>query len=700
LIAHDFSVVAGKLTRTAGPLYLMFATYFIVVWLAAAAVLVCKWRNSDGLARAQLRYVAIGMISANVLSIVTNLILPLTTGRSTYTWLGPIFGLIFIGITAHAVIRHRAMDLRLFVHRGLAMAVATCVSLAPVIAFAIAIWPRLSDHFGRDELIGASCALIAASLLTPLTRDGISRLLDTYLYRRRANYQRTLRRTSRYLTRLLDLNVVVSFIAEAATVVGVDAVTVYLRKDRRFILAGTRSQYRDTDFLAPDTLPPLIVSALTQESDALVRDELENSDGGRQFAARELRTLGWSVLLPILFDNAVIGAIVVGPKLSGDPFYLQDVDLLMTLANQAGTAIKNAQLYTEAVLANEYVENIVSTIESGVIAIDAAGQIALFNRAAQQLTGLEAVRGRDRAVSVLPEPLATLLTQTLGDGERRTQPDIELTADGTTKPVLCTTSALRDPAGKLLGAVAVFSDLTPLKELEDQRRRAERLAYFEVLASSLAHEIKNPLVAIKTFTQLIPRRREDDRFIDEFTRIASREIERMERLLRRLRTLSRPSTRPKQHIDLRSPIRDAVEFIRPAFEEKRVALHASLGSRSTAIFGDHAELEELFLNLLINGRDATPPGGAVTVELAEVGGAARVVVSDNGSGVPTEVIGRIFDPFFTTKQGGVGLGLTICAGIATSHHANLRAANSQAGGATFIFEVPLAPALTTPAPLG
>jgi PAS domain S-box-containing protein len=448
-------------------------------------------------------------------------------------------------------------------------------------------------------------------------------------------------------------------------------------------------------------MPAIIWTRLTAENRSIIADELiaARSDEDRELQ-KELSNLNWAIVLPILFDNAVIGAIVVGPKLSGDPFYPQDVDLLMTLANQAGTAIKNAQLYTEVVLANEYVENIVSTIESGVIAIDAGGRIALFNRAAQQLTGLEAVRARDHAVSVLPEPLATLLTQTLGDGERRTQPDIELTADGTTRPVLCTTSALRDPAGKLLGAVAVFSDLTPLKELEDQRRRAERLAYFEVLASSLAHEIKNPLVAIKTFTQLIPRRREDERFIDEFTRIVSREIERMERLLRRLRTLSRPSTRPKQHIDLRSPIRDAVEFIRPAFEEKRVALRASLGSRSTAIFGDHAELEELFLNLLINGRDATPPGGAVTVEVAEVGGAARVVVSDNGSGVPTEIISRIFDPFFTTKQGGVGLGLTICAGIATSHHANLRAGNSPAGGATFIFEVPLAPALTAPAPLG
>ena len=113
-----------------------------------------------------------------------------------------------------------------------------------------------------------------------------------------------------------------------------------------------------------------------------------------------------------------------------------------------------------------------------------------------------------------------------------------------TRPVICTTSPLREPAGAVLGAVAVFSDLTPVKELEAARRRAERLAYFELLASGIAHEIKNPLVSIKTFAQLLPRRRHDDRFVEDFGRIADREIGRMEQLLERLRRLARPHDTP------------------------------------------------------------------------------------------------------------------------------------------------------------
>jgi len=152
------------------------------------------------------------------------------------------------------------------------------------------------------------------------------------------------------------------------------------------------------------------------------------------------------------------------------------------------------------VLINEYLQNIVGTIESGVVAINRAGHVTIFNRAAEQLTGLgiDAILGR--AIAELPAALRQPLAATAEDGQARVLAEVELAKPGgSTLPVLCLTSPLRDPAGGLLGAVAVFSDLTALKQLEMERRRAERLAYFEVLAAGIGHEIKNPLVAIKTF---------------------------------------------------------------------------------------------------------------------------------------------------------------------------------------------------------
>src|SRR5207244_9949141 len=141
-------------------------------------------------------------------------------------------------------------------------------------------------------------------------------------------------------------------------------------------------------------------------TDEIGRDRLS---GGRERLHNALTQLNWALVLPLVSEATVIGAIVVGPKLSGDPFYPQDLDLLMTLANQAGVAVKNAQLYARVVLANEYINSIVATIESGVVAIDATGQIELFNRAAAQLIGLATEQTLGQPVSILPPCLRDAL---------------------------------------------------------------------------------------------------------------------------------------------------------------------------------------------------------------------------------------------------------------------------------------------------
>src|SRR5947208_4577466 len=169
--------------------------------------------------------------------------------------------------------------------------------------------------------------------------------------------------------------------------------------------------------------------------DLLLTDEIarERLCGARERLHDALTRLNWALVLPLVSEDMVIGALVVGPKLSGDPFYPQDLDLLMTLANQAGIAVKNAQLYAQVVLANEHLNNIVSTIESAVVAIDATGQVTLFNRAAEQLTGIRAEQARHQAVSVLPACVGATLPQTVGDGRLRTQPGVAR-SDGSTKP--------------------------------------------------------------------------------------------------------------------------------------------------------------------------------------------------------------------------------------------------------------------------
>jgi two-component system nitrogen regulation sensor histidine kinase GlnL len=530
-------------------------------------------------------------------------------------------------------------------------------------------------------------ALLGGGMLVPHARAGALRLLEHYAYRPMTDYQATVQDMSKALTHEVDRTALLHFLVTQLTrIAQPEGVAIYVSEGSTGTVLARHVTPSDA-FRVPDPLPGSIQRALRAR-----REVIEAPDGHPLLAE-----LHWALVLPLIADGAVIGAIALGPKRSGDAYYPQDLRLLRTLANQAGMAIKNAQLYAEVVLAHEYIGNIVATINSGVIAVTAAGRITLFNRAAEHLTGLGAEALRAGSMSALPGCLSEPLTRTMAEGRPISCPEIALTAGGATRPVICAASPLRDTTGAILGGVAVFSDLSPVKERENARRRAEKLAYLESLASGLAHEIKNPLVSIKTFVQLIPLRLADAKWLEDFSRLVEREIERIERLLNQLATLSRTSSRPQRELDLRHPIQEALELVEPALTAKGIAVAARLGDGEHTVLGDYDELKQLAHNLLINALEHTPPEGTVTVELTAAAGRVTLTVADTGPGIPTEFLERVFDPFFTTRARGTGLGLAICQGIATAHGARMRAANAPMQGAVFAIEFPLAE-VGTPAP--
>jgi two-component system sensor histidine kinase AtoS len=199
------------------------------------------------------------------------------------------------------------------------------------------------------------------------------------------------------------------------------------------------------------------------------------------------------------------------------------------------------------------------------------------------------------------------------------------------------------------------------------------------------------LVAIKTFAQLLPRRANEPKFVTEFGRIVGREVGRMERVVDRLRTLALPGRRPEHAIDVRAPLGEALEFIQATLDGKGITVAASLGDTPCNVLGDHHNLEQLFLNLLLNAHEATPAGGAVSVAVTRESEKVTVSVADTGPGIAPELLDRIFEPFFTTKQRGSGLGLAISAAVAEAHGARLSPGNRPGGGAIFSVEFPLTP---------
>ena len=694
---------SGRKNFVYGPIHKFFGVYFLGAFVFAIATL---WRTiqiSSGLKRLQLRYLLLGIALGGAGATTTNLIIPLIWKTSAYSVLGPYFTLLLVSFSAHAIIRHRLMNIHLVVRRGSVYLIAAIVAGGVFAAFLALISAIMGKR--RQDIPLATEVLVALAIalaFQPL-KGRIQGWLDRYLYRESYNYQQIIREASRTIGSTLDLQALLNYVCEVAQrTCRPDLIAVFVRDpgDLSFRLA-TRQGFADT----PTGLLDRLVEAnnalpvsLHGSRKPLLRDELGRSPDGSQAreTIRALTSLGGDFALPMFSEQHLLGFILLGPKLSGDAYFDEDVELLSTLANQAAIAIKNAQLYRQVVVVNEYIENILRTMDSGVITIDHRGRVALCNSTAARLTGLSREHLTSLTVDTLPSPLGSQLQQTLSDGGARSQVETALPGEGDRRtPLVCSTSALRDERGTVIGALVVFSDLSKIKALENEKRTAERLASFGALVSGIAHEIKNPLVAIKTFAELLPERFSDTDFRDDFSKVVKTEIDRIDGLVGRLRGLAAPGLGTGTATDIREPISETLSLLRGQLEQMQITVQRNLGSSQALVTIDPAQAKQLFLNLFLNAIEAMTPGGNLTVSVVRLQRQGQpwiqVAVRDTGPGIPDAIRSKIFEPFFTTKPRGSGLGLAICRSITDAHRGTIRAETAvPGGGTTILLEFPAA----------
>ena len=697
---------AHGMQATYGVLHPVFAAYLLISFAYVAKSLVSKHRVATGLIRVQIRQMFLAFVVPAVLATLTNVLVPLLLGTSAYSSLGPLFSLITLTVIGHAIIRHRLMDIRIVIRRSVVYLAVIICSAGLFVALLLSANILLPDNhdFSIREII---LALIVAAFFQPVNVRA-QRLFDRYLYRDPYDYARTLREASRALTATIDLQTLLADVGGVlASTLHPETIAIYLvdPDDQEFLLAWSSGRSGGLPGAIARTSP--IVTSMTRTRQLVFRDEVPSvhPPEQRNHLLAALERIRAEVVVPLIEETDVIGLIAIGVKRSGDPYFSNDADLLTTLANQAAVAVRNAQTHARVVQVNEEMQKILETIESGVVAVGPRGRITLFNRAAEMLTGLSAQAARGQSPEHLPGPLGSALWATAVDGEPRSQIEFSLPdAAGQLVPLMCSTSPLRGPDGTPLGAVAVLADMSRLKELEQEKRRAERLASIEAIASGLIHEIRNPLVGIKTYAQLLPSRGDSEEFREMFSRTAGREIGRIDDLLSRFRTMSRASQYPMEMVDLAAPLRDTLETLHAELEDRKIHLRQVGELTRRPVLGNASQLQQLFLNLCLNAIQAMDPGGELTVrvaDLSEGGGSTLLVeVADTGPGIPDHLLATIFDPFVTTKPHGTGLGLAICRSIADAHHAQLSARNNVGrSGCTFTVEFPVLtgrPARVTP----
>jgi PAS domain S-box-containing protein len=352
-----------------------------------------------------------------------------------------------------------------------------------------------------------------------------------------------------------------------------------------------------------------------------------------------------------------------------------------------------------------YTDSILASLTTGVVTVDLDGRVVTLNPAAELLTGFFAgeVTGHycTELFAATPE-VGDVLMETLASRAPVASAPLTLRRrSGAGVPVELSTAPLKGGDGKDLGAVAVLRDLSLVRQLETQLRRSDRLAALGTLAAGLAHEIKNPLTSLLTFTRHLQRKFDDDRFRERFQNVVPRELERINEIVERLLELARPSRLAFTLVRLPALVERALELYANDLEARRITVVREYARDIPPIHGDEDALYRVLVNLVANALDAMTTGGRLTLRVAwSDGGTARMArrtfnrrvrieVEDTGPGILPSDSDRVFNPFFTTKDTGTGLGLALAHKIAEDHGGTIDFRSTPGAGTTFRVVLPL-----------
>src|SRR2546423_9766810 len=404
----------------------------------------------------------------------------------------------------------------------------------------------------------------------------------------------------------------------------------------------------------------------------------------RPILRRALDSFGAEVIVPLYARGQIIGWLFFGHRITGLPFDYGDLERLMILAEHVSTVLENALLYEEVALQKTLAETLLKSIPPGIVAIDEDGIARGCIPPAEPILGLKAIEVLNRPVEAVGRKLAAMLRETL---EAKANLPPRQWIDPNTRRSLSVEARRLLDQHTPLGAVAVIHDLTAEENLRQKQDLVDRAAFWTDLAASMSHEIRNPLVAIKTFAQLLPERFDDADFRKEFNQIVVSEINRLDKIITQINNFAHPPELVFKPIDVRSSVRKGVEIARSRFGiNGKVEFETSLPSNLPRVLGDETALAEAFAHLVANAAEASADRNKPRITLSakpiregKHSAAVVVTVRDNGSGIASEIKEKIFSPFCTTKPRGMGLGLPIVKRTVFDHHGRVEIDSTSRG---------------------
>lgn len=613
---------------------------------------------------------------------------------------------------ASAIVRYRLLDVEVIVKRSLMYAV---MASAIVVIYAIllrTVGLLFPDGARQHNTVIAMLATLVMVLLAPPVQRAIQNALDRAFYRDRYDYRRALVRFARDLNSDLDIDRLAErLVARIRETLLVEGIAVLLAEEQ----GNGFAPFRSAGFHAevPGVASESVVGARLKEGFALALDDPETS---RKFPASETSfwyDRGIHYFVPCVSKNRTIAVFALGRKERGEGLSSEDVALLMTVAGQAATALENGRLYKdlrtkarELDRLREFNENIVESLDEGLVVLDGDERILRWNRAMEQVYGVNSSEAVGRRVEEIFDPafLEALRSARRDSPAGATLDRMPLVGRGAQQGrrflVNATSMPLqqfegRSPAESPIGGgLVMIENITARVQLEEQLQISDKMASVGLLAAGVAHEVNTPLTGISSFTQMLLDGADPD---DPKTRVLEKieqQTFRAAKIVNGLLNLSRPdrSMSESAPVDLNSVIGDVLALVEHQLATGRIKLRRELCSSPALVSGIEQRLQQVFLNLVLNARDAMPRGGWLSVTTRKENGRVLAELADTGSGIPKEHLSRIYDPFFTTKAlgKGTGLGLSIAYGIIREHDGTVDCVSVVGQGTRFIVSMPQA----------
>jgi PAS domain S-box-containing protein len=254
---------------------------------------------------------------------------------------------------------------------------------------------------------------------------------------------------------------------------------------------------------------------------------------------------------------------------------------------------------------------------------------------------------------------------------------------------------LRTPDGGIAGAIMIFEDTTARVKLEEQLQISDKMASLGLLAAGVAHEVNTPLTGISSYAQMLLDGADDEDPRTHVLRKIEKQTFRAARIVNGLLNLARPPSVDTGPVDVHAVVNDVLSLLEHQLKTASIQVRKDLSARAVVVQGVEHKLQQVFLNLFLNARDAMPRGGWLSIATRNDQSSLVVEVGDTGTGIQTEHLARIYDPFFTTKPigEGTGLGLSITYGIVQEHNGTIACDSTPGQGTRFVLSLPLATAV-------